>query len=479
MDCFVGIWDCAKIILSFTKKMIELSQKFSPEVKLNSCKKNIFVLIAGLFFVLFFGQAALAVAATFPDVPENTVHFGAVEYLKEKGVISGYKDGTFQPDKTINRAEALKMVMLAINEKLDSDYKLNFPDVSEKDWFFEFVRKASEIKIVEGYPDGSFKPENTINLAESLKVVLIAFNATLSTSLSNDPYPDVPKDIWYGKYADYGKLKELIWTLDDGKLHAERNINRGDFAELIYRFMYIKEKNLANFPLSTNWPTYKNTNDQYLVKYPFGWIKVEADTDTIFWKKDQANHQASFARVYPNGATAVITVDANEDRLSLDQYLARIEYDPSSIKQKANLNGYPFESVSIGSSGTNDFYLEFPNHSILIIYSQIGNGLNQPQLLNEIRYMVGSIRFDETIKKTEVSTKDQFLAEVRKNILVKGKGEDTLSMFKDLLLIETDAIGLGTGPVDYYYSSEYDVTLKSERDSKTILAMENGKKTSF
>ena len=54
-----------------------------------------------------------------------------------------------------------------------------------------------------------------------------------------------------------------------------------------------------------------------------------------------------------------------------------------------------------------------------------------------------------------------------------------MALFTDLKLFETDTIGIGTGPVDYYYSALYDTTLKYERSSDTLLAMKQGKTWAF
>ena len=73
----------------------------------------------------------------------------------------------------------------------------------------------------------------------------------------------------------------------------------------------------------------------------------------------------------------------------------------------------------------------------------------------------------------------EFLSKVRKNLLVADKGQETLDLFTGLELIETDTIGIGTGPVDYYYSPEYDLTLKYERNSNIILDLQETKTTAF
>jgi hypothetical protein len=416
-------------------------------------------------------------AASFPDVAENTVNYNAVEYLKQKQVISGYPDGTFQPDKKINRAEALKILMLASATPTDSQLAISFPDVSESEWYYKYLQKAVELKIFEGYPDGTFKAANNINIAESLKVVLLTFKEIPDTTLTADPYPDVLKTDWYAAYADYCKTKQFIEPLDDGKLHADREITRGQFAQIIYRLMYVREKNLEKFPISTDWPTFTHPTDHYVVKYPFGWQMIGAGTSTVLWKQDKENNQLSFGRTYPNGATVTMVIDPNDKQTAFDDYLNGLPYFTKGATQKLTLNGYPFAAISIDDGKYNDYYFELPNKSIMAIYSQTGEGLNKPELLNEVRNIVGSVKYTDTT--TGVTDKDTFLSQVRKKILVAGAGETTLGLFKELVLIETDSVGIGTGPVDYYYSSDYDVTLKLERDSNTLLAISDGKTTAF
>jgi hypothetical protein len=437
-------------------------------------KKSLYLMF-GVFGVL--AIAPVVFAATFPDVPENTVNYNAIEYLKGKGVVSGYPDGTFQPETTINRAEALKIVTLAIGTALDSQTPLPFPDVSDGQWFYQYVRKAFDLKIVEGYPDGTFKPGNNINVAESLKMILLAFSNDQIAAPSSDPYPDVPKDAWYAKYALVCKTGQLIWPQDDGKLHAEREISRGEFAQIVYRFMYIKENNLEKFPLSTDWPTYNHPSEHYSVKYPFGWQRVEAGKTTIFYKLDQENNQPGFERPYQNGAKVVVTVDPNEDRMTFDDYVAKLAYYVTGVAQKLTLNNYPFATIAITDKELVDYYFELPNNSFLAIYTETGIGLNKQQLLEETRNMVGSIRYAEGT--TGITDREAFLAPVREKLLVSGAGQDALGYFTELILFDTDTIGIGTGPVDYYYSAEWEVSLKHERDSNTLLAISDGKTSAF
>lgn len=421
--------------------------------------------------------------ADFSDVTaESSLNYGAIKYLESKGVISGYPDGTFRPEQTINRAEALKMVMLATGKDGESTEEIDFPDVSAEDWFFDYVRKAVEIGLVEGYKDGSFKPADNINIAESLKIIILAFDKEVGDAPAQKPYPDVEVTDWYAAYAAYSKNRQVAECGDDGLLDGGRDITRGEFAEIIYRMMYTEEFELEKFPLSTNWPVYADADLDFQLKHPADWKVIKAGDQVIFWKRDDINEQLSWARVLPLSATVVAAVEPNAAGYTVKEYVDLLEYGADAKKNFQELNGYPFASIAYAESGINDYFFELPGKKILALYTQVGSGDNLPLLGEKIRYMVGSVKEytgEDTSPSTIDAGRESFLSEVRKLILVADKGTTVLDMFDDELLVETDSIGIGTGPVDYYYSAAYDVTIKLERNSDTILAMNDGNSTAF
>ena len=95
-----------------------------------------------------------------------------IVYLMEKGVMEGYNDGTFKPDKDITRAEFLKMVnnVFGFTEELD----IEFSDVRKDSWFYEDIRKAVASGYIEGYEDGTMRPNRPITREEASKIIAIA-----------------------------------------------------------------------------------------------------------------------------------------------------------------------------------------------------------------------------------------------------------------------------------------------------------------
>lgn len=161
--------------------------------------------------------------SVFSDVPDSSTSSDAVRYLKDQKVIAGYGDGTFKPDRKINRAEFTKLMV----ESLHSSYPKNtancFPDVKEE-WFALYVCSAKEWGIIGGYPDGKFYPEKEINLAEVAKIVVRTFE------LGHDTIGD--GSAWYKTYIEAlaGKKAIPLSVIDFGQ-----SITRGEMAEILYR----------------------------------------------------------------------------------------------------------------------------------------------------------------------------------------------------------------------------------------------------
>lgn len=94
----------------------------------------------------------------------------------QKGIVTGYNDGSFRPDDNVNRAEALKILVLAGKpEALQESYDdiANFTDVQADDWFSMYAQLGNAYGVVSGFSDGSFRPSLPITRAEASKIVLL------------------------------------------------------------------------------------------------------------------------------------------------------------------------------------------------------------------------------------------------------------------------------------------------------------------
>ena len=160
--------------------------------------------------------------AGFKDVDADDELCPAITYVQEEGIFEGYPDGSFKPDDAIKRAETVKVMIegFDVTQVDDPDNDLGFSDVSIGSWYMVYLATGTEAGIVEGYPDGSFKPSDVVNYVEMIKI----FFETAEVSLSEADDP------WYQKYVDY--VEDNDYLLYDT---LNSDMKRGDVATLFYQ----------------------------------------------------------------------------------------------------------------------------------------------------------------------------------------------------------------------------------------------------
>ncbi len=172
--------------------------------------------------------------AAFSDVKNAHPNYTAIEYLQTDGTLQGYEDGTFRPQNSVNRAEFLKIIIAGSNLPTDIENTTPFTDVNHEAWYGPYVKKAFHEGWISGYGDGTFRPEQTINKVEALKITAKAQNWPLTFDTTEKPFTDTPLDAWYIHYVAFAKTNDLLKTSTDTLSPAE-NMTRGTISEIIYR----------------------------------------------------------------------------------------------------------------------------------------------------------------------------------------------------------------------------------------------------
>ncbi len=192
--------------------------------------------ILSILAVISFQTIAISTThAFFKDVPETHEHSKAIHALYDQKVIEGYSDNTFKPDEHVSRAEALKIILKSVyNDIPTSVDESKFPDISAKDWVASYANFGKEKNIVNGYPDGKYKASALINSAEILKVATRTYTISTTTMYKEEDYK---------KNFPTVSLKE--WFLPYILYAKEKNLGlysapgsnptRGEMAEIIYR----------------------------------------------------------------------------------------------------------------------------------------------------------------------------------------------------------------------------------------------------
>ncbi|MFC1540675.1 S-layer homology domain-containing protein, partial [Candidatus Margulisiibacteriota bacterium] len=198
----------------------------------------------------------------FPDVAaEHWVRL-PISLLAMQTIITGYPNGTFVPGGNITRAEMCTLLMKTklLGDKLagkakgkdEDEGQATFGDVSVKHWAAPYVKMASDLGVVLGYPDGTFRPKNNITRAEG--VAMIARFAGISQEAWANQFTDVPATHWAAEIIAGASNAGVLEYLKGKNFELKRLLTRAETVEMLYRTRYVREDVLAKDLL--NWETY-------------------------------------------------------------------------------------------------------------------------------------------------------------------------------------------------------------------------------
>lgn len=139
----------------------------------------------------------------YSDVAAGAWYNNAVSTLSNMGIINGYEDGTFKPNASITRAEFTAIATRFFD--YEAEYDGAFNDVSARAWYADYVQAAVDMGLVDGYPDGGFHPNSNITRAEAVTIVNRVLNRAphedhLLSESVMNTWPDNVYGAWY--YAD-------------------------------------------------------------------------------------------------------------------------------------------------------------------------------------------------------------------------------------------------------------------------------------
>jgi hypothetical protein len=175
-----------------------------------------------------------AAISRFKDIDRTTYYGQAIHYLAHRQYLNGYDDGTFRADLPVNRAETAKMLLLAAELPiLELRNAKIFTDIEEGAWYEAPLLSAVEYGLLNGYADGTIKPEKPINRAEFVKVLTTTFELEEYLPYS---YKDVPTYEWYNRYVGIAE-KYNLFLYDTDSLSPAAPVSRAEASWALYQLL--------------------------------------------------------------------------------------------------------------------------------------------------------------------------------------------------------------------------------------------------
>jgi hypothetical protein len=172
----------------------------------------------------------------FPDVLPDYWGFHEIMKLAESRIIIGYPDNLFRPENSVTRAEFSKMVLLSLGLSPENPTGQAFPDVPLSHWACGYIESAFKQGLMIGYPDGNFRPEGKITIAEVLTVLVRArgWSPTAPSSttrilvrVSPDLFRFLGPEDWFYEYVGAAIVHGLLIFPDYPQIASP--IGTGDY----------------------------------------------------------------------------------------------------------------------------------------------------------------------------------------------------------------------------------------------------------
>lgn len=166
--------------------------------------------------------------ASFSDVTADNTYRKAITTLSNLNIINGYEDGTFKPDAEITRAEFAKIIVYTLNYASLQTTSNRFSDV-EDHWAKQEINLCSDFSIIDGMGDGTFHPDDHVTLEQVLKMVVCTLGYKVAAE-ANGGWP-VGYQITATSLGLMDKVKDSQYS---------EYAKRGAIAQIIYNALEVK-----------------------------------------------------------------------------------------------------------------------------------------------------------------------------------------------------------------------------------------------
>ncbi len=177
----------------------------------------------------------------YPELPDSPVDPDADNDLpwltcEHINYIIGYEDGLVHPEDTITRAEVVTIFYRLLTEEARNliwSTENIYPDVSEDAWYYVAICTLTNGGLIEGYPDGTFRPDNPITRAE-LATIISRFDTKYGTLEITDGFADA-KGHWAESYIEFAATRRYVVGYPDGTFRPDRPITRAETVTMVNR----------------------------------------------------------------------------------------------------------------------------------------------------------------------------------------------------------------------------------------------------
>ncbi|MBD2872374.1 S-layer homology domain-containing protein [Paenibacillus arenilitoris] len=176
-------------------------------------------------------------APVFNDVSDHWAS-DAIGKLAKAGILEGMPDGSFKPDNRMSRAEYMAVLYRLLGLE-DAGSSPAFTDVPNDVWYSTYVKSLSAMNIVSGYPDGSFRPDKEMTREEAFVLLYRAVKDKLQPVTTSAPAYTDSADVsdWAREAIEALTRAGILQGTPDGKVNPKKTITRAEIAKIVAPFV--------------------------------------------------------------------------------------------------------------------------------------------------------------------------------------------------------------------------------------------------
>lgn len=198
--------------------------------------------LLSLVILLMFIPFHVGAKSPFIDVSDKHWAQKEIEYLTSKQLMNGFSNGTFKPDDKINRADVAIVIAAVLQLELDSTNQIDFKDVPTNHYAKDAIKAVAEKGIIQGY-NGNYSPKRYLTRGEIAAIFTRAFDLS---GHSGKDYKDVGSNHIFYKDVQAMAANQITTGYAGNLFKPSENITRAEFAVFLTRAMKLNEEESAS-----------------------------------------------------------------------------------------------------------------------------------------------------------------------------------------------------------------------------------------
>ncbi|MDI6731198.1 MAG: S-layer homology domain-containing protein [Candidatus Margulisbacteria bacterium] len=173
---------------------------------------------------------------SFADVPEGYWAKQPIENTSTVGLINGYPDGTFRPGNELTRAELATLMIRAMGGEPKGQAQASFKDVPKNFWAARYIEEAKRLGLIKGYKTKKgyvFRPNNKVKMGETVAILARFDKLPVASYASTSLYSDVPAKHWSAKYVEAAKNAGMLTFITGAQLGVNKPVSRAEAVKML------------------------------------------------------------------------------------------------------------------------------------------------------------------------------------------------------------------------------------------------------